>query len=181
MKNEDFSFAYDCGFNSPITFAHKLDLITAVWRHFSIYSIHAELSQLRDGLMSTLNFHHLLKSHPRAVWQLLVATEKISLTSDILLDLFTPALSETGSNSRMVEEQIMHNFCTLLEEIENGQHDITLPDLLSFVTGASSVPPTGLHPPPRIEFIRQELLAFQFYLFKYFVSAMPPYGVQQVC
>ena len=153
MQNVDFSFAHDCGFTAPVSFGNRLQLISAVWRHFSVYGIHAELMQMRDGLMSTLNFRQLLEDHPRAIRKLLAAEEAVPLTSDHLLDIFIPVYSEVGSNTRRTEEQLMKHFCTLLEEIENGQYRITLSQVLSFVTGAAAVPPTGFSPQPNIHFV----------------------------
>lgn len=153
MQNVDFSFAYDCGFTAPVSFGNRLQLISAVWRHFAVYGIHAELMQMRDGMMSTLNFRQLLESHPRAIRKLLAAEDAVPLTSDHLLDIFLPLYSEAGKNTRRAEEQLMQYFCTLLEGMESKQYSITLSQLLSFVTGASAVPAAGFSPRPNIEFV----------------------------
>ena len=89
----------------------------------------------------------------RPIRKLLAAEEAVPLTSDHLLDIFIPVYSEVGSNTRRTEEQLMKHFCTLLEEIENGQYRITLSQVLSFVTGAAAVPPTGFSPQPNIHFV----------------------------
>jgi len=40
--------------------------ISSVWLHFTAYRCHGEIQQLKDGLLSTLNFGHLLATNPQA-------------------------------------------------------------------------------------------------------------------
>ena len=108
--------------------------------------------QMRDGLRSTLEFQLLLSGYPSALWKLLAFESRVTLTSDYLLDLFTPQLSEVGTNDRETEKLIMYNFCTFLEEVENGMHSLTMEQILAFITGASSPPPAGFSPKPHIRF-----------------------------
>lgn len=116
LKNSDYSFRFDCGFSRVVTMDNKHELSLA-WNHYVLYSIFAEVSEFRNGLLSTLNMKQLVTLSPRVVHQLLLAESAITLNAECLQDIFVPELSEKGSNSRTIEETILHNWCTFLEEV----------------------------------------------------------------
>ena len=152
LQRDDFSFVFECGFTSSITFQNRLRLLKAVWQHFTCYSIYAELSQLREGLRAVLNFDHLMDSHPKKVCKMLTSGSCAPVNADILLDVLVPSYSELGSNRHAIEETLIHNFSRLLDECDDCSTGFTCADILVFVTGASTFPPLGFSPSPSITF-----------------------------
>ena len=136
----------------------RLEVLETAWMHSTHYSILAELSQLRDGLRSVLDFGSLIDNHPSLVYQLLSTEHRPPpLNADSLLDLFTPTyVGERGSNQRALEENIMHNFSRMLEDCDNGLLNFSCSDILIFTTGVSSVPPLGFSPLLTISFTAAE-------------------------
>ena len=152
LSRDDDSFIFNCGCACPLHMSNREEVLEAVWLHLTYFSIQAELSQLRAGLTEVLNFSQLLSTSPAAVFKLLSAAERQEVTMDQLLELFVPHFSEDGSNMRIEEEALMHNFCRMLEECEDHRAHFKCSDVLIFVTGASTVPPLGLSPTPAIVF-----------------------------
>ena len=152
LSHDDFSFLFDCGCACPLHMTNRDEVLEAVWLHATYFSIQAELSQLRAGLTEVLNFSQLLSASQAAVLKLLSAAERHEVTMDQLLELFVPRFSEDGSNLRIKEEALMHNFCQMLEECEDQTVHFKCSDVLIFVTGASTIPPLGLLPTPAIVF-----------------------------
>jgi hypothetical protein len=96
---------------------NRHEFLSVAWKHYVLYSIYAEVSEFRNGLLNTLNLKQLIILSPKVVHQLLAAENLKVVDAECLQDLFVPAFSEQGSNSRIVEEAIFHNWCVFLEEV----------------------------------------------------------------
>lgn len=152
LTGNNYSFIFDCGCTFQITMENRLEIVEAVWQHLTRFSISAELAQLQEGLRGVLNFGTLMNMHPAAIVKMLSAAHTATVTMDQLLDCFVPRYSDEGSNQKIAEETLMHNFSTLLEECEDGLMLFSCSDLLAFTTGSSAIPPLGLYPTPSIKF-----------------------------
>ena len=120
----DYSFRFDCGFSKVITMDNRHELLSLAWKHYVLYSLYAEISEFRNGFLTTLKMKQLVILSPKVVHQLLLAENAIAVNVDSLQDLFVADFSEKGSNARKIEETIMHNWCTFLEEVsgENARY-----------------------------------------------------------
>ncbi len=121
LTTGDFSFRFDCGYNSPITAitcATREEFVNCIGMHYCIYGIYAELTQLRSGLLDTLRFDRLAREHPVALWSLLALSKSEQVTSAYLQDLFDIAYSPQGSNLRAGEERAVMFFYNYLQECE---------------------------------------------------------------
>lgn len=96
---------------------NKHAFLSLAWKHFVLYSIYAELTEFRNGLLNTLSLNHLALVSPRVVHSLLAAENAKRLTAECLQDLFVPDFSDRGSNARTTEETIIHNWFTFVEEV----------------------------------------------------------------
>lgn len=65
LQHSDYTFRFDCGFSRVITMENKHEFMSVVWKHFVLYSIYAELTEFRNGLLNTLNLKHLATVSPR--------------------------------------------------------------------------------------------------------------------
>ena len=161
------SFRFKAGFSKPlITFEEKDKLFHAIALHYTLLSSLSEINQFMEGL----NVHGLLdhlRKHPKQARRLFLYTEN-QLNAELVDDLFVPSFSPKGSNTRAAEELVSLNFTRYLEDVESGgvtckivdlntneesELQITLPALLQFITGSSSVPALGfVDKPPSITF-----------------------------
>jgi len=117
LRHSDYTFRFNCGFSRVITMENKHEFMSVVWKHFVLYSIYAELTEFRNGLLNTLNRKHLATVSPRVLHCLLAAENAKRLTAECLQDLFIPEFSQHGSNARTIEETITHNWYTFIEEV----------------------------------------------------------------
>ena len=168
-KNASFecSFRFKAGFSKPlITFQEKDKLFHAIALHYTLLSSLSEINQFMEGL----NVHGLLdhlRQHPQQARKLFLYSEN-QLNAEQVDNLFVPSFSPKGSNKRAAEESVSLNFTRYLEDVEAGdvtckivdfntneesELQVTLPALLQFITGSSSVPALGfVDKPPLITF-----------------------------
>ena len=94
-----------------------------------LYSVYAEINQLRKGLLETLNLNKLADKHPMELWSLLAASKAEILTAVDMQDLFQVQYSPRGSNNRLLEENVIMHMYDFLQECEgNPIHCITIYD-----------------------------------------------------
>ena len=118
VENEEFDFLYDCGIQTrSITMAKKDDVISAIAKHYCIVICKAELDQLIEGL-STLQVLDLVRSNPDVMRELFIYVEPKKLSSDYIIDLFTPSYSPQGCNRREFEEAAVMKWIQFIEIIE---------------------------------------------------------------
>ncbi len=178
-KNASFecSFRFKAGFSKPIiTFQEKDKLFHAVALHYTLLSSLSEINQV----MEELNVHGLLdhlRKKPQQARRLFLYSEN-QLNAEQVDNLFMPSFSPKGSNKRAAEESVSLNFTRYLEDVESGdvtckivdfntneesELQVTLPALLQFSTGRSSVPALGfLDKLPLITFQHNMLQAGNF-------------------
>eukprot|EP00794_Sanderia_malayensis_P001586 gene1586-1752_t len=82
----------------------------------------------------------------------------MALNFQKLLQLLQARFSEEGSNSRKHEKECYQMFIKYIREVASGRRssnssNLTLGDILSFVTGATEEPPLGFQMQPAIQFI----------------------------
>ncbi|XP_070556010.1 G2/M phase-specific E3 ubiquitin-protein ligase-like isoform X2 [Ptychodera flava] len=110
------------------------------------------IAKLKDGLM-TLGIHQLCMELPTMQY-LFQPNTSSALTINKLKSLLTPTFSETGTNSRRFEGEIFALFLKYLREVSSGRRgNITLNDILQFVTGAEDEPVLGFRITPSVEFV----------------------------
>ncbi|XP_032367007.1 G2/M phase-specific E3 ubiquitin-protein ligase-like [Etheostoma spectabile] len=133
------------------TVEEKKEIVSDYLQWYIIDRNSSVIDRFRDGL-STLEFLTALQQHPTLLAPVLCHTEK-RLTAFELEKLFKPDLSPSGSNRRLKESQTMAYWADYLLDCEEGQAAVSVEDVLMFATGLSSLPPSGLEPPPQIEFL----------------------------
>ena len=113
LRSEYFDFQYTCGYNKRIQFHNIRDFLRDVFLHYVVYSVNAELTQLKNGLMNTLQIDTPARGHPIELRSLLACNKKEGklLAADIE-DLFKVNYSPKGSNQRAEENVILffYNF-----------------------------------------------------------------------
>ncbi|XP_011487938.2 G2/M phase-specific E3 ubiquitin-protein ligase isoform X2 [Oryzias latipes] len=129
----------------------KKDIVSDYLRWYIIDRNSSVLDRFKDGL-SALHFLDALQQHPTLLCPVLCHTEK-QLTGLELERLFKPDFSPSGSNRRLLEGQTVGYWADYLLDCEEGQSPVTLEDVLMFATGLTSLPPSGLDPLPRLQFL----------------------------
>ncbi|CAH0560576.1 unnamed protein product [Brassicogethes aeneus] len=66
---------------------------------------------------------------------------KTCLTADVLNELFTVVYSVQNSSQRQLENRTITFWRDFLHDCEDGDSEVSLEDVLIFVTGTDSVPP----------------------------------------
>ena len=144
----------------------KLEELAKIALHYTLLSSLSEINQFIEGL----NVHgllDLLREHPQKAGRLFLYTEN-QLNAELVDNLFVPLFSPKESNKGAAEELVSLNFTRYLEDVESGgvtskivdlntneesELQVTMPALLQFITGSSSVPPLGfVDKPPSITF-----------------------------
>ena len=154
---DNFDFRFSCGYTKPttlITLDDKEDLVRSIWLHFVLFQPHAELEQLRKGLYQTLRFELLVRSHPNEVWGVLAASTVFDVTPKYLCDSFAVQYSDNGSNNRTKEEAIVFYWYEYVLECDN----VSVGDILKFLSGSSRIPATGFDTTPKIRFTDEDCL-----------------------
>ena len=157
------------------TIDDKARIFRQVHLHSVLLSRKGEVDQLADGL----NVHGLLKlfqEYPDHGYQYLTSKQH-QLLASTLVDLFDLDLSPPGSNKRTREERTVIMWYDYLQDIEGtcmqyfkvilpivfsdgNVHTevrscevvVTLESILLFITGSTSIPPTGFETKPTITF-----------------------------
>ncbi|XP_025766407.1 G2/M phase-specific E3 ubiquitin-protein ligase isoform X1 [Oreochromis niloticus] len=109
------------------------------------------IQRFKDGLES-LNFLSALQQHSSVLAPLLCFSAK-ALTASELESMFRPDLSPAGSNKRHKEVLTLGFWADYLLDCEEKATAVCLEDLMMFATGLTAVPPAGMTPPPRIQFL----------------------------
>ncbi|XP_062866110.1 G2/M phase-specific E3 ubiquitin-protein ligase-like [Trichomycterus rosablanca] len=109
------------------------------------------IDRFKEGL-SALQFLTALQQYPTLLAPVLCYSEK-KLTALELERLFKHDLSPSGSNRRLREGQTLGYWADYLLDCEEGQAALCVEDVLMFATGLTSLPPSGLEPLPKIEFL----------------------------
>ncbi|KAF3844483.1 hypothetical protein F7725_007646, partial [Dissostichus mawsoni] len=77
----------------------------------------------------------------------------VKLSAAEMENLFQPELSQQGSNRRAQEEKAMSYWADYLLDCEENDSSVTLEEVLMFATGVPCVPPAGMSPLPRLQFL----------------------------
>ncbi|XP_013888230.1 G2/M phase-specific E3 ubiquitin-protein ligase [Austrofundulus limnaeus] len=109
------------------------------------------IQRFKDGLAS-LGFFSALQQHPSVLSPMLCFSDK-PLSALDLEAMFRPDLSPAGSNRRQEECKTLGFWADYLLDSEGKVTAVSLEDLLMFATGLAALPPAGMIPPPRIEFL----------------------------
>lgn len=153
LVDEDYEFIMECGFMKPvskISLGDVPEIVRTVCIEFVVNRSTQETNQFLNGF-ETLNVGSLIKRHPAAMKQLLTYVP-CQVTARELMDLLVPMYSPRGSNRREEEECIILNWNDYLQDLE-GDGQISPSNVLSFITGAPSMPPMGFDREISIHFI----------------------------
>ena len=88
-----------------------------VWLHHTVCRVYGEIQQLKDGIVNTLNFNHIIASNPQAVRSLFVPSN-FHLTASFMQEEFIIEYSIDGSNDRVREEAVIMNWFDYLQDCE---------------------------------------------------------------
>ncbi|XP_029701347.1 uncharacterized protein [Takifugu rubripes] len=129
----------------------KKDLVADYVRWYIIERNSSVIDRFKDGL-SALQFLTALQQHPSLLIPVLCHSEK-RLTGIDIERLFTPDVSPAGSNRRQKESLTLAYWADYLLDCQEGEAAVSVEEVLMFATGLTSLPPSGLEPLPKIEFL----------------------------
>ncbi|XP_055004167.1 G2/M phase-specific E3 ubiquitin-protein ligase-like isoform X2 [Boleophthalmus pectinirostris] len=118
---------------------------------FIIDRNHAAIDRFKAGL-ATLQFLTALQQHPSVLTDVLCHVNK-RLTAAEVEHMFQPELSPNGSNRKVQEDKTMSFWADDLLDCEENNTLVSLEELFMFATGVPRVPPAGMDPKPRLEFL----------------------------
>ncbi|XP_031328077.1 G2/M phase-specific E3 ubiquitin-protein ligase-like [Photinus pyralis] len=149
-KNQFFTIA---GYEVITDMKTKDQLLDDVTKFYAFHRIRPALGQFREGL-NTGMIYELLKSHPNLFQNTMCQTEDI--TSNTLEKLFSIMYSEQGSSKRSIENRIISFWRDFLLDCEDNVTEVTLKDVIIFITAAETVPPLGFSIAPKITFLHDD-------------------------
>nr|XP_055025012.1 G2/M phase-specific E3 ubiquitin-protein ligase-like isoform X2 [Misgurnus anguillicaudatus] len=129
----------------------KMTIVSDFLRWFIIDRNMCVIDRFKEGL-SALGLYNALQLYPALLSPVLCHVEK-QLTAELLEDLFRPDLSPLGSNRRVREGKTLGFWNDYLLDCQEGQTAVSVEEVLMFATGLNSLPPSGLNPQPKLEFI----------------------------
>ncbi|KAK2856687.1 hypothetical protein Q5P01_005422 [Channa striata] len=138
------------GHNVHITLKNKQETALDLANWYVLQRTRAPFERFRDGLKS-LGVLEALQRHPQQLMCLFVKAEKLLTATDVE-NLFPILHSERGSNSFHQECRTRAFWQDYLQDAE-FEKDVSLEEILVFVTGCDSIPAMGFSPKPTIEFI----------------------------
>ncbi|XP_034068649.1 uncharacterized protein LOC117544014 isoform X2 [Gymnodraco acuticeps] len=118
---------------------------------YIIHRNNTAIERFKAGLES-LQFLTALQQHPTVLTPALCHAD-VKLSAAEMENLFQPEFSQQGSNRRAQEEKAMSYWADYLLDCEENDSSVTLEEVLMFATGVPCVPPAGMSPLPRLQFL----------------------------
>ena len=134
-------------------------MVRCIWLYHIMFQCHAALDQFRKGLHETLQFGHLMSTYAEEAWGLLAASTAFNVTTDYLCDAFVIQYSDNGSNNRTKEEAIIFMWYDYITDCAEWS-DISLADILKFISGSSKFPASGFGSLPKICFTNNDCFPY---------------------
>lgn len=151
IANHGYSGIYTCDRSQ------KGDIQHCLLKQAFVFSVHAEIDQFKKGLNSIGGFGEVVMNNGK-VFNVVLSkdnTDKLSFHS--IKKLYRVIYSEDGSNDKEKEASTMYAFELFLQDLEDNEvEDLSLDDLLVFMTGADSIPPLGFDDHLTIAFYDQQ-------------------------
>ena len=147
-----------CGYSQIYTsdISSKDEIIHCLLKQAFVFSVHAEIEQFWDGLNSIGKFGEVVRESPE-LFAAVLGDGQVKLNSIAFKKLYNIDFSDDGSNQRDKEEKTIYCFELFLQDLEEDLiPDLSLEDLLIFITGADAIPPLGFDDPIVISFYDME-------------------------
>ncbi|KAI9538041.1 hypothetical protein NQZ68_019382, partial [Dissostichus eleginoides] len=125
---------------------------------YIIHRNNTAIERFKAGLES-LQFLTALQQHPTVLTPALCHAD-VKLSAAEMENLFQPELSQQGSNRRAQEEKAMSYWADYLLDCEENDSSVTLEEVLMSATGVPCVPPAGMSPLPRLQFLCSTMSTF---------------------
>ncbi|XP_052215903.1 uncharacterized protein LOC127834252 isoform X5 [Dreissena polymorpha] len=120
----------------------KANLIQIIKKQYIYYRISGEISQFTTGMNDVNLAWDMVKSHAE-LFEPLFCFHPKEITGEEMIRLFKMNYSLVGSNDRALEDVSVYGWEAFLQSIEAGDIDVTLSEVIAFVTGADCFPPCG--------------------------------------
>ena len=117
----------------------KDEIVQCLLKQAFVFSVHAEVEQFWHGLNSVGGLWHLLRGSPK-LFGTVLGDGRAKLNANVFKQLYNIVFSDQGSNQKDKD----------LEEVLI--QELTLEDLLVFITRADAIPPLGFDYPLVIAF-----------------------------
>lgn len=120
MSQQEYEFLIDCGYPKALrdcVLDDKTYMVECGILHYTHYRIRAELDQIKEGLAKVGVLSAIKRRRPNIWKPLLCADRRLDITVEYIRQLFEPSFSETGSNARLVEEDVIYNWEEYLKEM----------------------------------------------------------------
>lgn len=135
-----------------VKFQEKDEVADCLLKNNFIFSVHAEIQQLKEGMNTIGKFGDLVFGNV-SLFSAVLGNKTDNLTYSTFKRNYIINFSESGSNKRNEEDKTMYSFEVFTQDLHDKQvQEFTLEDLLVFVTGADRIPPLGFESPIKIEF-----------------------------
>ncbi|MBN3296397.1 G2E3 ligase, partial [Amia calva] len=126
----------------PIKHLREKDILVLDVLMFQIVNrVRGPFERLKEGMKTLLE---KIKQYLES-FRPLLCYRPLTLTADILDDLFHIRFAPTGSNQRLTESRVVAFWRDFSQDAEGS--------ILDFATGSSVVPPVGYCPKPSVEFL----------------------------
>lgn len=122
---------------------------TAHW--YTLGRTYVAFEQFKQGLC-VLGVFKAMESNPDVFKEVFCYHPK-NLSNQTFTQMTSITFSEEGSNNRQLENFVISHWNDYLQDIEEGETEVSFSDLLFFCTGCKEVPPLGC--PVKIEFLHK--------------------------
>ncbi|KAH3801398.1 hypothetical protein DPMN_155048 [Dreissena polymorpha] len=135
--------------------ADKESMKEMVIKYHVFYRTSSEIAQFKNGMDDVCSMWGMVTKHV-SVFQPLFCNLPKPLMKQEMDRIIRYDFSELGSNARTSEDETVYAWELFLQDIEDGIVPTTMAELLSFISGAASIPPCGFQKPIEIHFYMQE-------------------------
>ncbi|XP_011405992.1 PREDICTED: G2/M phase-specific E3 ubiquitin-protein ligase-like [Amphimedon queenslandica] len=159
VTSEDYSFQYECGFNKVIKFSNKRKFVNCALMHYTLFNIHSELTSLRKGFMKTLDFDKFAEANPEILLGILRFQPNKKITASAFIELVSPTYCPID---RAQQERTMTFLFSFVHSCncEGSPNGVSVGDIFSFITGASTIPVVGLEENITVKFTDENCIPY---------------------
>lgn len=137
------------------TFEEKGKLIQSLASSMVMRSM-ASLDQFIAGLKTVNIVHECVTDHPKLFSLLFTMNEEIKFDADSLGNMCRFSFPPEGGNNKVAEEATAYWWEEMLANFDEKEAGFKIADLLQFITGARTPPPSGFSSKINIEFFAKE-------------------------
>ncbi|XP_064637174.1 G2/M phase-specific E3 ubiquitin-protein ligase-like [Lineus longissimus] len=134
-----------CGYpeiSELIQLSQRKELVSSIVTYFLMDRAHAAITQFHEGMNSLGGLFNIMKRNPQVFEPEMCGAGK-KMTAEELTAMFRVNYRDDDDEDDD-EHAVMKCMTKFLQDCESGKLNVTVNDVLMFITGANRIPPQGL-------------------------------------